>query len=42
MVEEADMFVDNLKAMAGTWGSVYPLLPTVVDLTFDMIGRNVL
>lgn len=44
-VDEVNIFVDNLKKTAGkdgAWGSVFPLLPRVIDLTFDIIGRVVL
>jgi cytochrome P450 len=45
LVAELNVFVDNLKATAGkdgAWGTVFPLLPRAVDLTFDIIGRVVL
>jgi cytochrome P450 len=45
IIEEVEVFVENLKATTqqnGEWGSVFPLLPRTIDLTFDIIGRVVL
>ncbi|KAK6198956.1 hypothetical protein LQW54_010230 [Pestalotiopsis sp. IQ-011] len=45
LVDEVQVFLSNLKATThqdGRWGSVFPLLPKTVDLTFDIIGRVVL
>ncbi|KAH8196819.1 hypothetical protein TruAng_009022 [Truncatella angustata] len=45
VIEEIEVFVQNLKASTtsdGSWGSVFPLFPKTVDLTFDIIGRVVL
>jgi cytochrome P450 len=45
MVDETEIFLENLKATTrpdGRWGSVFPLLPKTIDLTFDIIGKVVL
>ncbi|KAK9419313.1 putative Cytochrome P450 [Seiridium unicorne] len=45
IIEEVQIFVRNLEATtqsAGSWGTVFPLLPRTIDLTFDVIGRVVL
>ncbi|ETS83419.1 hypothetical protein PFICI_05295 [Pestalotiopsis fici W106-1] len=45
LVDEAEIFLENLKATTrpdGRWGSVFPLMPKTIDLTFDIIGRVVL